>query len=75
MNAFYEAFVQVRKKPGVVPPPPRGLHCHCSTSLCSNSENVAAGKGYDDLSAGLEHPRVADRRWIGTWKASQRGMT
>ena len=30
---------------------------HCSTSLCSNSGNVSAGKVYDHLSAGLEYHR------------------
>ena len=32
---------------------------------------MAAGKAYHHVSADLEYPRVADRRWIGTWKASQ----
>ena len=38
-------------------PTPRGIHCHRSTSMCSNLGNVAAGKGYDHVSAGLEYPR------------------
>ena len=37
-------------------PPPRGKHCHFSTIMCLNSRNVAAGKGYDHVSAGLEYP-------------------
>ena len=46
MNALYEAFAHALKKPGVVSHP-RGIHCHFSTSQCTNSGNVAAGKGYD----------------------------
>ena len=38
-------------------PTPRGIHCHCSTSKCSNSGNVAAGKGYNHVIAVLENPR------------------
>ena len=38
-------------------PPHCGIHCHCSTSLCSNSGNVAAGKRYDHVFASLEYPR------------------
>ena len=35
----------------------RRIHCHCSTSKCSNAENAAAGKGYDHVSIGLEYPK------------------
>ena len=63
MNAFYELFAHAC-----------GMHYHCLTSLCSNSGNVADGMEYNHVSAGLEYPRVADWRWIGTWKASQVGM-
>ena len=34
-----------------------GIHCHCSTSKCSNAENAAAGKGYDHVSISLEFPK------------------
>ena len=39
-----------------------------------NLGNVAAGKRYDHVSADIEYPRVANRRWIGTRKASQGGL-
>ena len=42
-------------------PTPRGIHCHWSTSEWSKLENVAAGKGYDHVSAVLEYPREIDR--------------
>ena len=38
-------------------PTPCGMHCHCSTSLCSNPGNVAAVKGYDHVSTSLDYPR------------------
>ena len=38
-------------------PTPCGIHCHCSTSLCSNSGNVAVGKGRDHIPADLEYLR------------------
>ena len=44
------------KKPEVYPTP-CGMRCHCSTSSSLDSENVAAGKGYDHVPAGLEYPR------------------
>ena len=42
---------------GCTPPLVEYEHCQCSTNKCSNSGNVAAGKGYDHVSAVLEHTR------------------
>ena len=33
------------------------MRCHCLTSSCLDLGNVAAGKGYDHVPAGLEDPR------------------
>ena len=56
IKAFYEPFEHALKKPGVFPTT-CGMRCHCSTSSCSDSGNVAAGIGNDHVPAGLEYPR------------------
>ena len=61
------------KKPGAVPPP-SGMHCHCSTSQCSNSGNVAAGTGYDHVPGGLEHPKGGRTEMEWDPKGQSRGL-
>ena len=43
--------------------------------LVLNSRNVAAGKGYNIVSAGLEYPKGGRSKMDLTLKASQGGMT
>ena len=54
---------------------PRGIPCHCSSSLCSNLGNLAAGNGYNHEFTPKNIPGVVDQRCIRTRKASQVGMT
>ena len=57
------AFCTCLKEAWGCTPPPFGMRCHCSTSWCSNTGNVAAGKGYDHVPTWLQYPR--DGRSIG----------
>ena len=54
-------------------PTPLGIHCHCSTSMCSNSGIVADGKGYDHIYADVEYPRGGRSEMDQDSKALSRG--
>ena len=56
-------------------PTPCGMHCHCSTSLCSNLGNVAAGKGYDHAPTSLDYPRDGRREMDRGPEGQSRGKT
>ena len=56
-------------------PSPCGVHCHCSTNLCSNSGNVAAGKGYDHVPTSLDYPRDDRSEMDRDSEGQPRGMT
>ena len=56
-------------------PTPRGIHCQCSTSKCSNSGNVVAVKGYDHVPASLEYVRGGQSEMDWDLEGQLRGMT
>ena len=70
-ESFYESCSCLKEAWGCTPSTPYGMQCHRSTNKFSNSGNVAAGKGYDHVPPSQINPRVVDRRWIRTLKASQ----